>query len=86
MTDGKVDGNYGLALPVKMKNSDKMTMKSSDSAKEPSRTSTFVLGPSGQNFDFSFEPSFGLKVTRPSTGLARLNSFFMLHSVHIQCD
>ena len=34
----------------------KMKMKSSGSTKEPSRTSPFVLGPSGQNYDFSSGP------------------------------
>ena len=33
-----------------------MKKKSSGSTKEPSRTSPFVLGPSGQNYDFSSGP------------------------------
>ena len=44
---------------MRMKKEMKMMMKkeSSGSTKEPSRTSPFVLGPSGQNYDFSSGPS-----------------------------
>ena len=44
---------------MRMKKEMKMMMKkkkSSGSTKEPSRTSPFVLGPSGQNYDFSSGP------------------------------
>ena len=39
-----------------MKMKMKMKMKPIGSTKEPSRTSPFVLGPPGQNYDFSSGP------------------------------
>ena len=40
-------------MRMKMEMKMMMKKKSSGSTKEPSRTSPFVLGPSGQNYDFS---------------------------------